>query len=94
MKKERAREWCLGYGVPVIIIAEDGSTENGTVSALDPRQENLSEKQPRGLFLDGPVMEYEFRGKIRTRNGTSITVTTLDGKNVTKYIKMSFGPGM
>jgi hypothetical protein len=113
-RKEKARDWCLGYEVPVIISYHREKTdvwrntqgkvlmilpagdivENGTVAALDPRQENHSEKQPRGLFLDGPVVDFGYKEIREKWSGGVITVKTLDGRDITKYIKMSFGPGL
>lgn len=84
-------------------------SEEGTVSALDPRKKKGPYQQPKGLFLDGPVVnifplphigrnDLIIRELPPDRSSGFIykhaTVKTLDGKDVTKYIKMSFGPGL
>jgi hypothetical protein len=107
-EREKTERWCLGYKVPVTITIEREKDvvwrraanpkqimfyapagiekRDGTVSALDPRKNKGPYEQPRGLFLDGAVInrDWEPIKKVVTKNGI----------DVTKYIKMSFGPGM
>ncbi|MBI3343198.1 hypothetical protein HY032_03505 [Candidatus Gottesmanbacteria bacterium] len=76
--------WCLGKDVPVTITLEDGTTKEGTVTALDPRQMKGPYQQPKRLFLDGATIGKE----------PIESIVTEKGQDVTRHVKMSFGPGL
>lgn len=66
------------------------SIVEGTVAALNPRKKKGAWQQPKGLFLDGAV----WHGHPEVFPEVLKVVTKKDGKDVTKHIKMSFGPGL
>lgn len=97
--------WCLGSDIPVEIHVFDdtnyftrltdgrifadsriGEIRFGTVTALDPKKIRAGRSQGKGLFLDGPVV----------RRGSRIkrVITVEHGIDVTRFVKMSYGPGL
>ena len=80
--------WCLGFTIHVEIeFKENIPSIFGTVTALNPKIYKGQYKQPKGLLLDGAVIG----SSIKPIKSVTIIST---GKDVTKYIFQSFGPGL
>lgn len=98
--KRKAQDWCLGYRVPAIVVYESGTPENEwcglptTVSALNPREYKGPHRQKRGLFLDGPRHDDSHIALILALVRNINTGEIGRVVDVTKKVKMSYGPGL
>ena len=98
-RRKPAREWCLGYRVPAMVILKDGSVWNDfgdnfqvTVSALNPRYKKGRNYQPRGLFLDGPRVDDPRIDKVLAIRRCGKCGEMTERVDVTRFVKMGFGP--
>ncbi len=95
-RDDKVWPWTLGHKVPVIITLEGDYKTIAYVAAFDPKQ---SPQGKRGLFLDAhvihvPIADWDSQGLIimpQDHKSSRAEVKTLDGKNITEYIRQGFG---
>lgn len=99
-ERRNAQDWCLGYRVPVIVTYKSGIRSDKwcgspvTVSALNPREYKGPYKQKRGLFLDGPRHDDPEVVRVVTKGRCKLCGSEIKGKDVTKFIRISYGPAL